>query len=137
MVIHHSRCLHHGITDDAADKLETPAFQGLAHRIGFGTTGRYLAELFPLVHDRLAVRELPDVSVKRAIFLLNLQEVLRIGNGAGDLAFVADDAWVLQELLNLLSVIFGDPDGVEIVKGGAEVFPFYRSGGLLSLLHRY
>lgn len=129
MVIHHSRCLHHGITDDAADKLETPAFQVFAHGIGFGTAGRYLAELLPLVDDRLAACELPDISVKRAKFLLDLQEFLRIGDGAGDLAFVADDAWVLQELLNLLSVVFGDLDGVEIVKGGAEVFPFAQDAG--------
>jgi len=72
MVIHHPRCLHEGIADDAAYKLESPGLQVLAHGVGLWAAGRYLAELLPLVHDRFATGELPDVSVKRAKFLLNL-----------------------------------------------------------------
>ncbi len=91
MVVHHSRCLHEGIADDGAHKLEALALQAFAHGIGLRATGWYLAEFLPLVHDSLAVCKLPDVPVKRAKLLLNLQKILRIGDGAGDLAFVAND----------------------------------------------
>ena len=85
VVIHHANRLHESITDRAADELEAPAFQVLAHGIRFGCLGRNDLHRLPCVLLRLASDELPDVFIECAVLLLHGQKRFGILDGGLEL----------------------------------------------------
>ena len=97
VVVDHADRLHKGITDCRADELEAAFFEVFAHGIRLGACGGDVFEDFPTVSDRLALNELPEVSIERAEFLLNLQHGTGVRHGRFDFHSVADDAGILEQ----------------------------------------
>ena len=81
VIVHHAGGLHVSVDDCAADELESAFLQVLAECVGFFAGRRNLLAGFPFVLLGLAVDELPNVFIKAAEFILNFQELLRVGDG--------------------------------------------------------
>lgn len=80
MVIVDADALHIGVDDGRADKPEAALLQILAYSNGKIRDRRGVFHSLQMVVNDLAVTEVPDVSVKASVFLLDLQECLCIGN---------------------------------------------------------
>ena len=96
MVIDHSHRLHEGVANRRTDEFESAPFQILAHGVGLPGACRNLLQVPAPVLDRLAAGELPDIPVKAAEFLLDLQKRPGIENGSADFEAIPDDARVLE-----------------------------------------
>jgi hypothetical protein len=68
MVIHHTRCLHMGVTNGGAKEFEAPLFHILADSIRFGCTG---GNFMVMVDNGFSTgHKAVQVFIKRAKFLL-------------------------------------------------------------------
>jgi len=99
MVVDHADRLHIGITDRCAEEFEPALFHVLTDGVGDGGGGDQLVAMiddgFPVGHVTIQiVIEAPEL-------LLDLKEQLRRADGCADLEFVADDAIVIQEPLEV------------------------------------
>src|SRR5919204_2653588 len=116
VVVHHPCRLHERVADRRADEAEATPLQILRQRTRLRRLRGDLRERAPLVDDRLAADERPEVRVERAVLLLYLEHALRVRHRRLDLEPVADDACVAQELL---WVEPGDARGDEARERGA------------------
>ena len=122
MVIDHAAGLHIGIADSRPDKLKTALLEILAHGFRFRCVSGDIGQSSEAVNFRLAIDELPDISVKAAKFRLHVQEGLGIAHHAADFGFVADDACVLQQFTDFGLIILGDHLRLELVEGYITAF---------------
>src|SRR5215211_2843509 len=74
MIVDHADCLHEGVADRGADEFESTAQQVATHRVGFGSTRRYVSERVPTILDRFAVNETPDICVEASEFFFDVEE---------------------------------------------------------------
>ena len=72
------------------------------------------------------IYELPDVIFETTEFFFHFQKLLRVSDGGFDFEAVADDAWVVHQLLFLFFIIFCDFPGVEIIEGFPVILPFIQ-----------
>ena len=56
----------------------------------------------------------------------HLRGVLRVIDDGFDFAAMADDAFVLKQTFNVVRSEVRDSHEIEMVKGGAKIFPFAR-----------
>jgi len=128
VVVGHSRGLHEGIANGGTDKPEASVFQVFAHGLRRFGPGRDIGEPFPSVSDRFVIDELPDVKVETAEFLLNVEKGPCIGDHRGDFKPVANDAPVLQKLVDFFFAVPRYAEWIESIQGVAEVFAFFQDG---------
>src|SRR5437868_7997611 len=100
MVVDEAGGLHEGVHDGGAHEGEAARLEVLRKRIGLRRARGNIPERPGAVAARLAAHEAPDVRVEAAEFLLHAQERLRVLHRAFDLEPVADDAGILQQLLD-------------------------------------
>ena len=105
MVIDHSNRLHESVTDGGTDKFEPGFFQRFGHYIGFGSAGGNLFQRVPLVDDRFAIDELPEIVAETVMLLQNFMEGAGIADSCLDLQPVTNDARVVQQLIDLALVV--------------------------------
>src|ERR1044071_6669214 len=67
--------------------------------------------------DRLAIDVAPEIRIEAAELLLNGKVALGVVDRAPGLGAVADDAGVLEKLLNLRLVVGRDNGRIEVVEG--------------------
>ena len=96
MVIDQACRLHEGVADCRADELEAALLEGFAHRVRFRRCRGDVLDILPLIVDRGAVDELPDIAIERAALGLDIEKYLRIGHGGSNFEAVADDARVVE-----------------------------------------
>ena len=100
MVIHHPRSLHVGITNSGAEKLKAALFHILTDGVGDRRACRYF---FVEVVNGLALgHKAVQVFIKRTKFLLYFDKKLRVADGGGDLAPVANDGCILHKPFYIL-----------------------------------
>ena len=128
MIVHHARGLHEGVTDGRADKPETAFFQVAAHRIRLGRRRWNFADAAPLILERLAVHEPPDVTIEAAEFLLDREERPGVGNNGFDLEPVAHDPGLVEQRGRLLSPEPCDLRRVETGEHGPVVLALAKDG---------
>ena len=101
VIVHHSRRLHKGVTDDRPHETEAPLAQLLAQGHRLGALGRHLIHSPPGILYGLVADEPPDAGIKRPKLRLHGQESPGIANGGFQLAPMADDGRICQQFLNL------------------------------------
>lgn len=94
MIVYHAGGLHVGVTYSGAKKFEAPLFHVFTDGVGyFGADWR----LAYLIIYRLTIgHKAAEVFIKGAKLLLNLNKVLRVGDGRGNFKPVTDDACILH-----------------------------------------
>ena len=105
LVIDHSDRLHESVTDGGTDKFEPGFFQRFGYYIGFGSAGGNLFQRTPLVDDRFAIDELPEIVAETVMLLQNFMESAGIADSCLDLQPVTNDAMVVQHLIDLALVV--------------------------------
>src|SRR6478672_5214154 len=113
MVVDHPYRLHEGIADRAADEPEAAALQVLAHRVGLGRASGNILERLASVLPRLTADKAPNISVERAMLLLNGQKCFRVGDCRFNLKAVPHDSRIGQQSLSFSLTIRGDSGGIE------------------------
>lgn len=68
MIVYHAYCLHKGIADGEADKIETVFKQVFTHYIRLLSVGWNIFNCFDFVIDRRAVYKLPDIDIESTEF---------------------------------------------------------------------
>src|SRR5579863_4804906 len=119
--------LHEGVTDSGSDEVESALLEGLAYGVGFRSACRNLLHRLGRVDSRLAADELPDPGVEAAEFFLYLQKCLGIAYRRRNFEFVADDAGIAQQTLDLAAVVARDARGIESVEGFAVVLALVQN----------
>ena len=102
MIVHHSRRLHEGVADGAADKFESPFFHFLTHGVAFGGGGWDLGKFFPLIMDGFTTDKGPTILAEGTEFFPNLQVDAGVKPYGIDLEPVADNARIFQNSFQLL-----------------------------------
>src|SRR5258708_39191082 len=97
VIVHHARRLHMRIADGRADELKPALFQILAHGIRLGAGGDKVFQLSQKGHDRAAVDEAPDISVKTAELFLLFEKFPGVVFCRQYLCAVAYDSFVLEQ----------------------------------------
>jgi len=128
VVIDYTFRLHEGITDSAANESETAFFQLFCHRVRNFSAGGYVLHCFPPIDHGFAICELPDVGIKAAELMLNINERPGIGNGGFDLEPVADNAWIIQQGVYFACVIAGNFFHIKISEQFAVIFTLSKDG---------
>jgi hypothetical protein len=123
MVVDHADSLHKSVTDGRTDEFKPAPFQILAHGVGFLRPRRDLLHAPAPVADGLAAGELPDVPVKTAELLPDLEERPGVQDGGADFQAVADYPRVPQQALDLGGAVARDPARIETVISLAVIFP--------------
>jgi hypothetical protein len=121
MIVHHPRRLHECVADRTTDELETPFLQIFAHAIGVGRTRGKLLQASPAILFRLTANEPPDVGIERSVLALHSQKDFGIRNGRPYLHPIANDAGILEELLDLSLLVPRNQIGVKAVEGETEI----------------
>ena len=106
--------------------LKPRLFKFFAHGVRLCRLCGNLLHRFRRVHARLAVHELPDVAVKAAELLLNAEKRLCIFRRRSDLEFVADDAGIAHQPLNLSPVVARHALRIESVESLAVFSRLFR-----------
>jgi hypothetical protein len=129
MIVHHTNCLHEGVTDRRADEFKSAFRQVLVHGVGFGRSSRNLPHAFELIANWLVVDEAPDVGVEIPKLFLHSEKGFSVLDRGGDFEPVAHDAGIGEELFDLSRVVFGDFFCVEIIKRLTIVIAFIQDCG--------
>src|SRR3954447_20422137 len=116
MIVHHAYGLHVSVADSRTDKIEPALLQVLAHCIGLSGARRDVLERAPAILLGLPADELPDVTVKPAELVPQLQEGARILDRGLDLQAIADNRGVSEKLLHPFRIVPRDFLGVEVVE---------------------
>ena len=74
MIVYHTDCLHKGIADGRANKLETTFNQIFAHYIRLFSVGWNIFNCFDFVINRLTTYKLPNIDIKGTEFFLDFQK---------------------------------------------------------------
>src|SRR5574337_206057 len=83
----------------------------------------------PAVADGVAIHEAPDVVVKTAEFLLQLDKGTCVANGGPDLQTIAHDAWILEQPGNVAGAEARDSRGIEAGESSAVMLAFVQDRG--------
>src|SRR5881409_2914649 len=100
VIVHHSDGLHKCITNRRSHKLEASFPEILAHRVGLRCARGNILQRLPFVLLWGAANKLPDIGIKTAELLLDLQETARIFDGSRNLEPVAHDTWIREKLFH-------------------------------------
>src|SRR2546426_6247734 len=92
MVVDLSNRLHVGVHDGRADETEAATFQVLADRVRYRRTGRHLLHALPVILQRTAAHEAPQIGVERTEFPLHFEEGPGVSDRRFDLEAVAHDS---------------------------------------------
>lgn len=128
MIVHHAGGLHVGITNRAADKLESAPLQFAAHGLRCRRAGGNVREVAPVIMLRLPVAELPDEAVKTAERRLHFEKLSGVDYRCLHFQAVAHDARILQQRFYVIRVVSGNAAGIEIIEGAAIVFALAQNG---------
>ena len=119
MIIDHTRGLAEGMDDCRAAEFEAAFLESLGQRHRFWRLRGNLCPRMKAVLLRSSIKELP-YEVGKTFPPLDLQVDPRGCHRSLDLDAVADDAGVVHQRRNLLSVEAGNLLGIEIGEGSAE-----------------
>ena len=98
VIVHIADRLQMRVADRRPEKAEAALFHIFADRVREGRRGGDFAEGFPVVHNRLPVRqEAFQIGAEAAEFALHIEKTSRIGDRRPDLRAVADDAGILKQ----------------------------------------
>src|SRR5699024_8346894 len=75
--------------------------------VGKRGSSRNFIEALPIVLDRLAIHKGPDIGIKAAKFVLNVNKLLRVVNGGTNFKLVANNRRIVQQLPDLLVIKAG------------------------------
>jgi len=128
VIVHHAGGLHVGITNRAADKLESAPLQFAAHGLRCRRAGGNVRKVAPVILLRLSVAELPDEAVEAAERRLHFEKLPRVNYCGLHFQPVAHDARILQQRFYVISVVSGNAAGIEIIEGAAIVFALAQNG---------
>ena len=129
VIIDHSGGLHKSVADRGANKVETAAFQILAHGSGFSGFCRNTLTVPPPVRDRTSTGKLPDISIKTLELFLHSQKRLRVPHSRFDLEAITDDTGVGEKDRKLCGFIGCDPGRCKSTESLAIRFTFGQDGG--------
>src|SRR4051812_11154001 len=68
VIVHHAGGLHEGIAYGRSDEAEPPLDQRLAHPVRDLGLCRHVAKAAPIIDDRPAIHERPEIRVQAAVF---------------------------------------------------------------------
>ena len=102
MIIDQACGLEEGIDCDGADKFEASFFHILGNQLRQGCLGWGLFVIQQVILNGFAIDKGPDIVIKAAKILLNLEKGLGIGSGRKDFQAVADHGWILQDFFQIL-----------------------------------
>src|SRR5699024_12408075 len=91
VVVNGPGCLQMGVHSGAAHKFEAAFFKVFAEAVGKRGSSRNFIEALPIVLDRLAIHKGPDIGIKAAKFVLNVNKLLRVVNGGTNFKLVANN----------------------------------------------
>ena len=128
MIIDQACGLEEGIDSDGADKLEASFFHILGNQLRQGCLGWGLFVIQQVILNGFAIDKGPDIVIKAAKILLNLEKGLGIGSGRKDFQAVADNGWILQDFLQVLIGHFCYLMVIIVMKGLLEGGPFVENG---------
>ena len=123
VVVDHAGGLHVGVTYGRTHEFKPTRAQVCTQGIGFGRGGRVILHGAELVDDCFPVHEPPDIGIETAEFVLHFQKSLGVIDSGEDFEAIANDAWVCEESLHLLAVVFRHFQRIKVIEGLTIVFP--------------
>src|SRR5262249_49373496 len=115
--------LHEGVADGGPHEGEAAPLEIAAERLRDGGLRRYVPRLAPAILERTILHEAPHVGGEAPVLAPHGEKGPGVGDGALDLAAVADDARVAQEPPHVGGGETRDPRGVEGGEGRAITAP--------------
>jgi hypothetical protein len=128
VIVYHTDCLHKGVADGGADKLETAFEQVFAHGIGLLSACWNAFNRFDFMIDWPAAYKLPDVGVKGTEFFLDFQKRFGILDRSCDLQAITDNTGISKKPLYVFCLITSDFVRMEAVKRHAVVLTVVQNG---------
>src|SRR4029077_4052495 len=114
-------------TDGGSDKIKSALLQVFAHGVRDRSSRGDLLEGPRRIHLRLAVHELPDITIEGTKLFLYVEKRLCVRNGRGNLKAISHNARIAQQAVNLTAIVTGHPLGIETIKRFSIILPLVEN----------
>src|ERR1700678_4582048 len=128
VIIDHADGLGKGVRDYRTAEIEAALLQVAGKRLAHFALGRNLSPLLEMIVHRLACHMLPDEIAEAARLLFDLQPSFGAPDRGLDLGAASDDAFILEQPVDVARAVLGDAVRVEAVKGFAEILALAQNG---------
>jgi hypothetical protein len=116
VIIDHAHRLHEGVADGRSNEIKPTLFQVFAHGVRGRSSRGNLLERPWRIHLRLAVHELPNVTIEGTKLFLYAEKCLGIRNRRSNFKAIPHNAGIAQQAVNLTAIVTGNALGIESVK---------------------